>query len=106
MDFIKQAFNVKHEFWRYLVGSLIIAIFAVIGQFPFAIAAMIKYVSNGGSINAMDEQALMSVLEPNLNLFLLLLSFAFGFLGLIIVVKYLHNQTMKSVTTARKKIVF
>ena len=104
MDFIKQAFNVKHEFWRYLVGSLIIAIFAIVGQFPFAIAAMFKYVANGGSINDMDEQALMSVLEPNLNLFLLLLSFAFGFIGLIIAVKYLHGQTIQSVTTARKKI--
>ncbi|MFQ3240007.1 MAG: membrane protease YdiL (CAAX protease family) [Olleya marilimosa] len=103
MDFIKQAFNVKHEFWRYLVGSLIIAIFAIVGQFPFAIAAMFKYVANGGSINDMDEQALMSVLEPNLNLFLLLLSFAFGFIGLIIAVKYLHGQTIQSVTTARKK---
>ena len=104
MDFIKQAFNVKHEFWRYLVGSLIIAIFAIVGQIPFAIAAMFKYVANGGSINDMDEQALMSVLEPNLNLFLLLLSFAFGFIGLIITVKYLHGQTIQSVTTARKKI--
>ncbi|WGD34378.1 type II CAAX endopeptidase family protein [Olleya sp. YS] len=104
MNFIKQAFYVKHEFWRYLVGSLIIAVFAIIGQFPFAIAAMVKYVREGGSIATMEEQDLMTVLEPNLNLFLMLLSFAIGFIGLIIVVKYLHNQTMRSVTTARPKI--
>ncbi|AXO79421.1 CPBP family intramembrane metalloprotease [Olleya aquimaris] len=104
MDFIKQAFKVKHEFWRYLIGSLIIAIFALIGQVPFTIAAIMKHVAEGGSVYAVDEQRLMTILEPNLNLFLLLLSFAFGFLGLIIVVKYLHKQTMLSVTTARLKV--
>ncbi|MGB6268304.1 MAG: CPBP family intramembrane glutamic endopeptidase [Olleya sp.] len=103
MDFIKQAFNVKHDFWRYLVGSLIIAVFATIGQFPFAIAAIVKFIRNGGSINNMNEQDLMTVLEPNLNLFLILLSFAIGFIGLIIAVKNMHNQTLKSVTTTRKK---
>ncbi|RAJ16285.1 CPBP family intramembrane glutamic endopeptidase [Olleya aquimaris] len=104
MNFIKQAFHVKHEFWRYLVGSLIIAVFAIIGQVPFAVAAIVKYLREGGSITSVEEQDLMTVLEPNLNLFLMLLSFAIGFIGLIIVVKYLHNQTMRSVTTARPKI--
>ncbi len=46
MDFIKQAFKVKHEFWRYLIGSLIIAIFAVIGQVPFTIADSGKNLEN------------------------------------------------------------
>ena len=104
MDFIKQAFNFKHEFWRYLVGSLIIAVFASLGQIPFTVAAMLKYVANGGSAYNMDEKQLMTILEPNLNLFLLLLSFAIGFIGLIIAVKYLHKQTLLSVTTARNKI--
>ncbi len=104
MDFIKQAFAVKHDFWRYLVGSLIIAVFATVGQFPFAIAAILKYTSNGGDVTNMNEQDLMTVLEPNLNLFLLLLSFAFGFVGLIIVLKSIHNQSLKAVTTIRAKI--
>ena len=73
MDFIKQAFNFKHEFWRYLVGSLVIAVFASLGQIPFTVAAMLKYVANGGSAYNMDEKQLMTILEPNLNLFLLLL---------------------------------
>ncbi|WP_240788909.1 CPBP family intramembrane glutamic endopeptidase [Psychroserpens sp. NJDZ02] len=104
MDFIKQAFTVKHEFWRYLVGSLIIAVFAMLGQIPFTIAAIVKHIGNGGSAYDIDESKLMTILEPNLNLFLLLLSFAFGFVGLIIVVKNLHKQSLLSVTTARPKI--
>ena len=104
MDFIKQAFNVKHEFWRYLVGSLLIFIAAIIGQIPFTIAAVVKAMDGGESIMGMDEQKLMTILEPNLNLFLLLLSFAFALLGVFLVVKYLHKQSIKEVTTARKKV--
>ncbi len=103
MDFIKQAFNAKHEFWRYLVGSLLIFTAAIIGQIPFTVAAVVKAMDNGESVFGMDEQKLMTVLEPNLNLFLMLLSFAFGLLGLFLVVKHLHKQSIREVTTARKK---
>ena len=46
----------------------------------------------------------MSVLESNLSLFLMLLSFAIGMLGVYIIVKYLHNQPFKTLTTSRKKV--
>jgi len=104
MDFIKQAFNVKHEFWRYLVGSLLIFIAAIIGQVPFTLAAYFKAISDGKTVLEIDEQVLMTSLEPNLNLFLMLLSFAFGLLGLFLVVKHLHKQSIREVTTARPKI--
>lgn len=104
MDFIQQAFKVKHEFWRYIVGSLIIIIGAVIGQVPFTVAAILKAMEKGGSVFSMTEQELMTVLEPNLNLFLMLLSFAFALIAFFLVVRYLHKQSIKDVTTARKKI--
>ncbi|WP_055445772.1 CPBP family intramembrane glutamic endopeptidase [Lacinutrix mariniflava] len=104
MDFIQQAFKVKHEFWRYLIGSVIVIIGAVIGQIPFTVAALLKAVEKGGSIFSMTEQELMTALEPNLNLFLMLLSFAFALSALFLVVKYLHKQSIREVTTARKKI--
>lgn len=104
MNFIQQAFKVKHEFWRYLVGSAIVFIAAIIGQLPFTFAAIFKVMGDGKSIFTMSEQEIMSALEPNLNLFLLLLSFAFGLAALFLVVKFLHKQSIKSVTTARNKI--
>lgn len=104
MDFIKQAFNVKHDFWRYLIGSLIVFVAAIVGQIPFTIAAVLKAIENGDSIFSMTEKELMTVLEPNLNLFLMLLSFAFALFALFFVVKYLHKQSITEVTTARKKI--
>lgn len=104
MDFIKQAYKGKHEFWRYLVGSLIVFIAAFVGQIPFTIVAALKVISNGDALFDINEKELMTVLESNLNLFLILLSFAFALLGLFLVVKHLHKQTILSVSTARKKI--
>ena len=102
--YIKQAFQFKHEFWRYLVGSLIIFLAAMIGQLPFTAAVMWKANENGENLLNMDQNKMMTILEPNLNLFLLLLSFAVGLFVLFLVVRLLHKQTIVSLTTARKRI--
>ena len=46
----------------------------------------------------------MTLLDSNLNLFLMLLSFAAGLLGIFFVVKTLHKQSIRSLTTSRLKI--
>jgi membrane protease YdiL (CAAX protease family) len=102
--YIAQAFNVLHDWWRYLVGLVIIVIAVIIGQIPLTVAVFIKAIKNGDSVLGMDESKMMSLLEPNLNLFLMLLSFAVGLLGLILVSKYLHKQSFTHLTTSRKKI--
>ena len=45
--YIAQAFNILHEWWRYLVGLVIVIIAAIIGQIPFTAAAMFKAYQNG-----------------------------------------------------------
>lgn len=102
--YIAQAFNVLHDWWRYLVGLIFVVIAVIIGQLPFTAAVLIKSFNNGDGISGLDEAKMMSLLEPNLNLFLMLLSFAIGLLGLFIVVKQLHNQSVKHLTTSRRKI--
>jgi membrane protease YdiL (CAAX protease family) len=102
--YISQAFKSLHEWWRYLIGLIIIIIAVLIGQIPFTIAVLFKAFRNGESLLDLDEENLMTLLEPNLNLFLMLLSFAFGLLGLLLVVKYLHRQTLTALTTSRDKI--
>jgi len=102
--YISQAFKSLHEWWRYLVGLIIIVIAVIIGQIPFTAAVMIKAFKNGDNIFQLDEQNLMSLLEPNLNLFLMLLSFAIGLVGLFMVAKYLHRQSLIQLTTSRPKI--
>lgn len=102
--FIKQAFNYRHEFWRYLVGSIIVFVAAIIGQLPITGALFYKAVKNDIPLSSIDERSLYSLLEPNLSLFLMLISFLFAMVGLYIAVKYLHKQPFKKVATTRPKL--
>lgn len=102
--FIAQAFKAKHEFWRYLIGSAIIILASFIGQLPLGAVFAYKAMKDGIGMTNVDEKTLYSLLEPNLFLFLMLISFVAGMIGLYLVVKFLHKQTFLSVTTARKKV--
>jgi membrane protease YdiL (CAAX protease family) len=102
--YIAQAFNVLHDWWRYAVGLLIVVLAVIIGQIPFTIAVLYKAMQNGDDLFGMDESTMMSILEPNVNLFLMLLSFAVGLVGVFLAVKFLHKQTIRSLTTSRAKI--
>ena len=104
MNYIQQAYKGLHDGWRYVIGTIIIIVFVIGGQIPFTVAAILEARNNGLSIFEMDETAIMGVLESNLNLFLMLLSFAFGLLGILIVNKWLHKMSFTQLTTARKKI--
>ncbi|MDX1463351.1 MAG: CPBP family intramembrane glutamic endopeptidase [Marinirhabdus sp.] len=103
--YIKQAFHYLHDWWRYVVGVILIFVATQIGTLPFAGIAFFKVISEGGSLEELqDEENLMNILDSNLTLFLMLLGFAVGLLGLFFVVKYLHRQPFHTVTTTRKKI--
>ncbi|WP_431134458.1 CPBP family glutamic-type intramembrane protease [Psychroserpens mesophilus] len=103
--FINQAFKVKHDFWRYLIGSLLVLLASIIGQFPLLIAVVFKVMQNGGEgLEDITEESMYSMLDANVFLFLMLLSFAAGFVGLFFAVKYLHKQTMTSIATSRSKL--
>ncbi|TXE15138.1 CPBP family intramembrane metalloprotease [Seonamhaeicola algicola] len=102
--YIAQAFNILHDWWRYLVGVLFVVIGVVIGQLPFTIAVAVKAFSSGENMANLDQTKMLGLLEPNLSLFLMLLSFAAGLLVVILVSKYLHKQSFTHLTTSRKKI--
>ncbi|WP_432411118.1 CPBP family intramembrane glutamic endopeptidase [Rasiella sp. SM2506] len=102
--YIKQAFNYLHDWWRYVVGVIIIFIASQIGTIPFVLAAFFKVLADGGNLNDLqDQNTLMTILDSNLTLFLMLLGFAVGLVGVYLVVKYLHKQPFRTVTTSRKK---
>ncbi len=106
--YITQAFKSLHDWWRYLIGLVIVFIaWQLLGGIPFLIALIAKIIKDGGNIAELDKLSqndLLSILEPNLNLFLMLLMFAVGLIALFIVVKYMHKQTLISFTTSRKKV--
>ncbi len=99
--FIAQALNYKHNFGRYLLGVFIIIMAVIIGQIPLTIAILMK---GGFEVVNMDEAKMLGMLESNLSLFLLLLTFAVGLAALFFVVKFIHYQPIKTVTTTRKKV--
>jgi len=99
--FIQQVFKFKYDFWRYLIGVVIIIIAVIVGQIPLGVAVLLE---GGYEMVNMTEMQMLQLLDSNLSLFLILLSFAAGLGAIFFVVKVLHSQPIKALTTSRKKI--
>ncbi|WP_370226277.1 lysostaphin resistance A-like protein [Mesoflavibacter sp.] len=107
MDYIKQAFYAKHDVWRYIVGLLIILVaWQFVGAIPLMIALVLAVVKQNGDLNntPTDIAGLVDLLGQNSFLVLMLISFLIGLISLFLVVKFIHNQSFTSLTTARAKV--
>ena len=98
--FINQVSGYKNPFWMYLLGCFIIFIFTLIGQLPLTFFITKERISSAIG----DPMLALRNLDKNLQLLLLLIPFAVGFLGLWFVVKKLHQRSLLSITTVRDKI--
>ncbi|KAF2509467.1 CPBP family intramembrane metalloprotease [Flavobacterium zhairuonense] len=101
--FLEQGIKPYNKFYLYLIGSVIIIAASFVGQIPLSVAVLYSSFKNKTEIPT-QEDAVLKVFEPNLTLFLVMISFVFAFAGVYFVVKYLHKQTLLSVTTSRKKV--
>jgi membrane protease YdiL (CAAX protease family) len=101
--FIEQGVKSENKFWKYIVGSLVIICASFLGQAPLLIALFYETLVKGKPYPTTNDDV-MRFFEPNLTLFLILISFVFAMLGIFFVVKYIHNQTMLSITTSRSKM--
>lgn len=101
--FVEQGVNRENKFWKYIVGSLLIILTSTVGQIPLLIAIVVKVFSEGKTMPTSGED-LMKVVDSNLSLFLVLLSFAVAMVGFYFVITLFHKQTFLSVTTSRKKV--
>lgn len=101
--FIEQGVKEENKFWKYLVGSGVIILASFFGQIPMLLGFLYGTVVEGKKYPANHEE-IMRFFEPNLMLFLILISFVFTLIGIYYVVRYLHHQTMLSVTTSREKV--
>ena len=103
--FLENALSAKNNLWRYCLGVFIIFIFTQLGSIPFIVAIFQKVGLEGAA--KMNPSNMMTILEnSNLTFFYVLLTFFVGFIGFLIVIKFLHNQSLKSVTTSRKSVDF
>ena len=102
--FIAQGFNIKdNRFGKYIVGSILVIIASTAGQFPWIIAMGVKSFIEKEEFPK-DQNTMMTYLDSNLTLFLMLISSVFALLGLYLVVKHLHKQKFIEVATSRKKM--
>ncbi|MBG6111914.1 membrane protease YdiL (CAAX protease family) [Flavobacterium sp. CG_23.5] len=101
--FIEQGIRPENNFWKYIGGSILIIFASFVGQVPLLLALYYETYVNGKPYPTSND-AIMSFFEPNMTLFLILISFVFAMLGIFFVVRYLHNQTMLSITTSRSKM--
>lgn len=101
--YIEQAYKGLTDAWRYIVGILIIFVaWQILGSFPL-IAGLLLSVDGFENFPS-DISGMVALLGNNLFLFLMLISFAIGLAGLFISSKYLHNLSLKNLTTTRTKI--
>ena len=98
--FLKQDTLNTNPFWKYLLGSFIVIIFSILGQLPLSLFITADAISEAGG----DPMIALRNLDKNLQLFLILIPFVFGFLGLYLVIKNLHNRNFVSITTSRSKV--
>lgn len=106
--FVEEGFKGKHQWYHYLIGSLMIFFFFFLGQGLFAGYIQKKAEQNGYQIHLKNldlaEMMNASGLDANWIVLLLLGTFAVGFIGIIFAMKNIHQRKMKTLITSRKKI--
>lgn len=105
MDYIQQAYKGLYDLWRYILGVVIVFIaWQLIGMIPLVGVLLVKMAGDSSVGIPTDIPQMIDALGSNLFLLLMLLSFAFGLIGVFITSKTLHKQSITTLTTARKKI--
>lgn len=103
--YIASAYNILHDYWRYLIGVGVAIMGVFVFSIPHGLAVFMKTFDGSADQSRFDDvNYLMTLFESNLNLFFILLPFAGGLLFLLLITKFLHKQSFTKLTTARKKI--
>ncbi|HEY1195840.1 CPBP family intramembrane glutamic endopeptidase [Flavobacterium sp.] len=101
--FLEQGIKPENKFWKYLLGSVFIIAASFVGQIPITVAVFYKTAVEKKAMPTTNDD-IMRMFESNITLFLVMISFVFAFAGIYFVVKFIHHQTLLSVTTSRPKI--
>jgi len=101
--FIEQGIRKENKFWKYIVGSLLIILASMLGQIPLLVAVMAKSFAEGKPYPR-DQNVFMKMLDSNLTLFLIMVSFVFAIGGIYFVLRFIHQQSMKEIITTRPKV--
>ena len=121
---LKENSNRWIDFLKLVFTCLLVFIVTLIFSIPHAVVLFQKMLEDAGAdldslksimtvfpkieerLQSMDVADQMSILEPNLNLFLMLLGFCGMLITVIICNKYVNGNSFLSLTTSRSKIDF
>ena len=107
--YIEQAYKGYTDWWRYLLGFFFVFIVWQMGaviQVGFVVNELVQQGQSfeDAMLQSSEISVLMGTLESNLNFFLLLLGFVFGFVAIWLTVRYFHNLKFKVFLTTRDKL--
>ena len=103
--YISQVKENAKDWWKYLIGLVIVFGFLFLFSIPHGVAIIFKTASGELDPTRMEDvNYLLQAFEPNLNLIFLLLPFAGMLIGTFIAVKFIHGQSLLKLTTTRAKV--
>lgn len=103
--YIAQAYKAKADWWRYFFGIIIIFLgWQLLGVIPLTVVAFFKAGNVGAFMAAAGNNFSTLGIDPNLFLFLYIVMFSCGLLGVWFSVKFLHQQSFRDLTTTRKRV--
>ena len=94
--------NQESRFDRYVIGTLIIVFTFFVAQIPHTYA-VIKAVGLE-QLSTLDVAGILQALPPNTTLVLMLFPFAVVAVLVLVLIRYLHNISIREFITARDKI--
>lgn len=97
MNYIQQAYKGQRELWMFILTTILVAGI-------FILNFIVYLFSDPSDLEAAYE--LMKNIPPNLSLIINLVPFAVLLGLLFLLVKYVHNRSILSLTTARPKVDF
>ena len=105
MNYIQQAFKGKNEWYHWVLTIILVFLgWQFIGIIPLVVAAILHSPNTTEFLEAAKNNFTTLGIDNNLFLFLMILMFIFGLIGLIIGVKFIHKRTITSLVTSRKSI--
>lgn len=101
--FIKQAYKGENQFWRYIVGIIVLIAALFMGQIPLGVLLFIENAKGSGVIvEEVSDLALLGY-GQNLILALMLIPFAVGFFSLMFISKQIHRRPFITLLTGFSK---
>ena len=105
MNFIQQVYKGKNDWYLYIATICVVFVgWQVLGVIPLFVTAILHSKDMNEFARAAQENFMTLGINSNLFLFLMIVTFIGGLIGLLVSVKYIHKRAFKTIITSRKKI--